>query len=65
MPTTEETAELERAVEECGMGLPRMFMENYLWIEDEDQRLIPFRFDENQDYYYRETFLQLPATPEG
>ncbi len=48
-----------RAVAECNMGHPRLFIESYLWVMDIHGRLVPFHFTSNQDYYYRETFAKL------
>ena len=42
-------------------GHPRRFMESYLAIRDRDGLLRPFRFNENQEYFYANTFANLKS----
>jgi hypothetical protein len=65
MPTDEEQAILKRAVDECRAGNPRLFMESFLKIRDNEGTLVPMILLENQVYYNDETFATLYDYYEG
>lgn len=51
--------------DEVRAGRPRRYIESFLKVRDLEGRLVPFRFKENQEYYYQETFSKLKSYNEG
>ena len=49
-------AEVNDICDEVRRGKPRRYMETFLKIEDENYKLIPLKFIENQEYFYENTF---------